>query len=206
MVMPANNSSSIVHYWAGRFPGRLGWLTGPSGLHKTKLRSWMPFALDNDAFASWTKGTPWREDSWLSMLDTLKHDSPFSPRWVLVPDVVADRDETLRKWDKYAPIAEQFGWPLAFAVQDGMTPADVPSSECIIFVGGTTKWKWESLSEWCSLGRRVHVGRVNEVSKLVLCESLNVESVDGTGWLRGTDEGRQATDLFNWLKQDEDWI
>lgn len=199
MVMPSNNSDAIIHYWAGRYPGRIGWLLGPSGMQKTKLREWIPFALDNDAFAAWTKGTPWNESMWLSMLDTLRHDTDFTPRWVLVPDVVADRDATLRKWDKYSGIAEQFGWPLAMAVQDGMTPEDVPEG-CVIFVGGTTKWKWDSVEMWASTNHRVHVGRVNEVSKLVLCEKLGVESVDGTGWMRGTGGGRQAKALADWLE------
>ena len=42
MVMPSNNSSAIVHYWAGRYDGRIGWLVGPSAMKKTKLRPWMP--------------------------------------------------------------------------------------------------------------------------------------------------------------------
>lgn len=203
MVMPSNNSSSIVHYWAGKYPGRIGWLIGPTGMQKTKLREWMPFALDNDAFGAWTKGTPWNEPMWLSMLDTLCHDSEFTPRWVLVPDVVADRDATLHKWDKYSGIAGQFGWPLAFAVQDGMVPSDVPD-DCVIFVGGTTKWKWDNLEMWASMGRRIHVGRVNEVKKLIICERLGIESVDGTGWMRGTDGGRQARELADWLERKPD--
>jgi hypothetical protein len=205
MVMPSNNSGAFVHYLAGRFPGRIGWLTGPSGMQKTRLRPWIPFALDNDAFSCWTKGTPWNESLWLSMLDTLKHDSEFSPRWVLVPDVVADRDQTLANWGKYSPVAKQFGWPVAFAVQDGMIVEDVPKDADVIFVGGTTNWKWRTLPMWSSIGKRVHVGRVNEVPKLNLCESLGVESVDGTGWMRGTEEGRQAAALFEWLKKDEDF-
>lgn len=209
MVMPSNNASAIVHYWAGRHPGKIGWLVGPTGMLKTKLREWMPFALDNDAFSAWSKGTSWNESLWMSMLDTLKHDTEFVPRWVLVPDTVADRDDTLRKWEKYSKIASQFGWPLAFAVQDGMTPSDVPD-DCVVFVGGTTKWKWDTLEMWTSLGRRVHVGRVNEVPKLRLCEKLGVESVDGTGWMRGTEGGRQARELADWLEEKhqktEDWV
>ena len=200
MVMPSNNSSAIVHYWAGRYPGRIGWLTGPSGMQKTKLREWIPFALDNDAFSAWTKGTVWNESMWMSMLDTLRHDTEFTPRWVLVPDVVADRDATLRQWDKYSPFVEQFGWDMAFAVQDGMSVGDVPD-DCVVFVGGTTKWKWDTLPQWTAMGRRVHVGRVNEVDKLVLCESMGVESVDGTGWMRGTEGGRQAKGLADWLER-----
>ncbi len=204
MVMPSNNSAAIVHYWAGLYPGRIGWLIGPTGMMKTKLREWIPFALDNDAFSAWTKGTPWNEGMWVSMMDTLKHDTTkgLEPRWVLVPDVVADRDATLRNWDKYSVKAAQFGWPLAIAVQDGMTPEDLPD-DCVVFVGGTTKWKWDNLAMWASLNRRVHVGRVNEVSKLDICEKLGVESVDGTGWLRDTEDGRKANALGKWLKNAE---
>ena len=197
MVMPGNNSSALVHYWSGRYPGRIGWLVGPTAMPKTKLRPWMPVALDNDAFASWTTGRPWNEDAWLAMLTRVQWQA-MTPRWVLVPDVVADRDATLRKWDQYAPIAARYGWPLAMAVQDGMTPADLPT-DALIFVGGSTAWKWRSLPMWCETGRRVHVGRVNEVERLLICERLGVESVDGTGWMQGTEQGRQARDLDAWL-------
>lgn len=198
MVMPANHSSAKVHYWAGKHPGRIGWLVGPSAMSKTKLRPWMPFALDNDAFSAWTSGKPWDEVAWLGMLQRVRL-SGFHPRWVLVPDVVADRSATLDKWKHYAPMAARFGWPLAMAVQDGMTPDDLPE-ECIVFVGGTTEWKWRSLPMWAQTGRRIHVGRVNELDKLFVCERLGVESVDGTGWMRGTEDGRQAKDLEAWME------
>ena len=58
MVMPSNNSAAIVHFWAGRYEGRIGWLVGPSAMKSTKLRPWIPFACDNDAFASFTTGKP----------------------------------------------------------------------------------------------------------------------------------------------------
>ena len=32
MVMPSNNSSAIVHYWTGRYDGRIGLLVGPSAM------------------------------------------------------------------------------------------------------------------------------------------------------------------------------
>lgn len=198
MVMPANNSGAIIHYWAGKYPGRLGWLIGPTAIKKTKLRKWMPFALDNDAYSSWTTGREWNEEAWIAMLDHVK-SSGMVPNWILVPDVVADREGTLKKWQTYAPIAARYGWPLAMAVQNGMTPADLPDNAEVIFVGGSSEWKWKTLPMWAETGRRVHVGRVNEVDKLISCESWRVESVDGTGWMQGTDEGRQARDLSQWL-------
>jgi hypothetical protein len=199
MVMPSNNSSAIVHYWAGRYSGRIGWLIGPTAMGKTKLRPWMQFALDNDAFASWTSGRAWDERAWLAMLAAVRAHG-MAPRWVLVPDVVADRAATLAKWHQYAPVAARYGWPLAIAVQDGMTPADIPRDANVIFVGGTTEWKWRSLPMWAKTGRRVHVGRVNEVDRLQICERWHVESVDGTGWMKGTESGRQAKALAQWLE------
>lgn len=199
MVMPSNNSSAIVHFWAGRHPGKIGWLVGPSAMSKTKLRKWIPFALDNDAFATFTTGRPWDESAWLAMLDKVKLEG-LKPLWVLVPDVVADKTATLEKWHQHSPTAARYGWPLAFAVQDGMTPADIPAGVDLIFVGGSTTWKWRSLPMWAETGRRIHVGRVNEVTRLEICERWRVESVDGTGWMQGTDGGRQAVALAAWLE------
>lgn len=198
MVMPANHSSAQVHFWAGAYPGNIGWLVGPSAMSKTKLRKWMPFALDNDAFTAWTSGNPWDEAAWRKMLVDVKL-SGLSPLWVLVPDVVTDREATLANWERYAPVAASYGWPLAFAVQDGMTPADLPP-DCVIFVGGSTDWKWQSLPTWTATGRAVHVGRVNELAKLHVCERLGVRSVDGTGWMQGSEHGRQAKALGYWLE------
>lgn len=135
------------------------------------------------------------------MLDKIKLTG-LSPRWVLVPDVVTDRDATLRNWEKYAPLAARYEWPLAIAVQDGMTPADLPDN-AVVFVGGSTDWKWNSLKMWTETGRRIHVGRVNEEHRLEQCEALGVESVDGTGWMRGTEDGRQARGLKRWLASHE---
>jgi hypothetical protein len=199
MVMPANNSSSVVHYWAGKYPGRIGWLVGPTAIPKTKLRPWMPFALDNDAFGAWVSGNPWNEEAWLGMLQKVKM-SGMSPRWMLLPDVVADREATLSKWERYESTGLKFGWPLAFAVQNGMTPADLPERAEVIFIGGTTEWKWQTLPEWCATGRRIHVGRVNALDKLLTCERMGVESVDGTGWMKDTMASGKARDLAKWIE------
>lgn len=168
-------------------------------MSKTKLRPWIPFALDNDAFASWKTGGAWNEAAWTDMLESVKMQG-MAPRWVLVPDVVAEREATLERWKCYATVAKAYGWPLAFAVQDGMDVSDIPQDAEVIFIGGTTEWKWRSLPMWAATGRRIHVGRVNEVERLHICERLRVESVDGTGWMQGTENGRQAKALEAWLE------
>jgi len=201
MLMPANHSSPVVHYLSGRHPGRIGWLIGPSARFKTKLRKWMPFALDNDAFSAWSKSSPLDVNAWRALLLWAKQSGQI-PLWALVPDVVADRAATLAQWERYAPEVEAIGWPLAFAVQDGMTPDDVPGNASVVFVGGTSDWKWRTVPTWTRQFKRVHVGRVNELRRLWTCEDHGVESVDGTGWFRDSDQGRRVGSILQWIEGD----
>lgn len=190
MIMPGNHSSPLIHHLATKYPGRIGWLVGPSARTKTRLRHWLPYALDNDAFGAWTKGTVWNELAWLELL-AWGRASQLPPLWAIVPDVVADKKATLNNWKRYSPVVASYGWPMAFAVQDGMTPEDVPEDAAVVFVGGTTEWKWTSLPTWTGAFPRVHVGRVNELRRLHICQRLGVESVDGTGWVRDPSDPRK---------------
>ena len=187
IVMPANNTGLAVGWMAGRYPGKIGHLFSPGAQRGPFSREFdIQYALDNGAFAA---GDNWQESSWFQLLDWAKL-SGQRPLWCLVPDVVGDRLRTLRRWDIYAPQAEKYGWPLAFAAQDGMTPADVPPGASVVFIGGTTEWKWRSVAEWCKAFPRVHVGRVNTYRRLWQCHDAGAESCDGTGWTRG--DQRQA--------------
>lgn len=71
------------------------------------------------------------------------------------------------------------------AVQDGMTPDDVPQECDTIFVGGTDRWKMRNLHMWTGNFPRVHVGRINEYKGLWEAHKLGASSVDGTGYFRG---------------------
>lgn len=198
MVMPANQSNACVHFWAGKHPGKIGWLIGPSSLPKTRLRPWMPYALDNDAFSAFSNQTPWDEAAWFQMITQLK-SCAHQPLWCLCPDVVADKQATLQLWEKYCSTIERVGFLPAFAVQDGMIPKDVPSKTKVIFVGGSTSWKWRNIRLWTDNFPRVHVGRVNSLNKLWTCEELGVESVDGTGWFKGGETDKKARMLSLWM-------
>lgn len=196
IVMPANNRGMQIGYLAGRFPGRIGHLYSIGGL--SSLYSFMPFALDNGRYPCWANGTPWSEDAYLGMLDRVV-EMGGKPLWVLVPDVVADRDGTLREWDKWCHRISAFGWPLAFAVQDGMEADDVPSEASVVFVGGSTEWKRSTMHGWCSSFARVHIGRVNTNKWLWECDEAGAESCDGTGWMRGDKD--QLAGLVSYLER-----
>lgn len=182
--MPSNNSGIQVGYLCGKFPGRLGWLIGPGGWRQPP--SWMPVALDNGAYSAWEHNTRWDESAWLELVAEAM--DVCRPIWAVVPDVVADRDATLASWDKWAPFmqAEFPGLPLAIAVQDGMTPDDVPSEAKTIFIGGSWQWKWRNLTMWTkAFPGRTHVARVNTNRQLWMSDRAGAVSCDGTGWTRG---------------------
>ena len=181
-VMLGNHSSPIFHYWAGKYPDKMGWLVGPSGQTKTRLREWIPYALDNDVYADWDNGREWSEDGYYRFLDWVSVQK-FAPLWAAVPDAIGDRGKTLEKWVRHSDRVRAYGWPVAFVVQDGMTPKDVPPCD-VIFIGGTFRWKWNNVEKFAHHHPRVHVGRVNTLGKLRRCDELGIESVDGTGWFR----------------------
>lgn len=176
-------SNRIWHYWAGKYPGSVGVLIGPSYGKKVPIDKWMPLVLDNDAFTCWRDNKPWNLDAWLAMLQWVGM-TLTKPLWAAVPDVVANREATIENWPKYAPIVKDHGWNAAFCVQDGMTPDDVPSDADVIFVGGSDSWKFPNLSIWTRHFPRVHCARVNSPRMIERCEELGCESVDGTGWFR----------------------
>jgi hypothetical protein len=159
----------------------------------------MPFALDNDAFSAYANGTPWDYHAWRRMLDHVA-DLELKPKWALVPDKVGDRGATLNQWYAYNETVRQYGFEPAFALQDGMTWLDVPIECRVLFLGGTTSWKWRSLEYWCQMPQILHVGRVNSLDRLFTCDRLGVDSVDGTGWFRDTMEAGKAADLRRWIE------
>ena len=193
IVMPSNNSSMHLGWLAGKYPGRIGWLLSPGGWRR--VHHWMTYALDNRAFAAHINGEEWDEAGFIAHCDTAAACGK-APSWVVVPDVVANREATIRRWHEWAPKLKRYGWPLAFAVQDGMTQKDVPSDADVVFVGGSTDWKWSTMWRWCQENARVHVARVNGYRGLWDCLDAGAESGDGTGWFRGDQEQLAGLERF----------
>ncbi len=199
MVMCGNYNKRFLSE-ARANPGRLGWLFGPT--HFMTPKPDIEFALDNDAYPDWTKGKTFNYPAWVGMLDKVRL-SGIAPRWVAVPDVVTNRKATLESWKRFAPVARCYGWPMAFVVQDGMTERDIPQDAALVFVGGSTQWKWRSIPTWVKAFPRVHVGRCGTSrEKLDRLEQMGVESCDGSGFFRDTAAGKNARNLFAWLARE----
>lgn len=177
--MLAANRGLYVGWLAGRFAGKIGHLYSPGD--QRGPFPFIPYALDNGAFAAFLHKRPFAVAPWRALLEWARA-AKQPPEWVLVPDVVQDKAGTLRRWQQYSKIASTAYAPLAFAVQDGMLPRDVPATADVVFVGGSTAWKWHTVGMWAESFPRVHVGRVNSPKRLYECRERGVESIDGTGW------------------------
>lgn len=193
IIMPSNNTGRAVLMLSNAFPGRIGNLHTPDSIRKPKP---IPYALDNGVFGAWANNRTWNEERYYKALDFY---DPDECRWTVVPDWVADKNRTLELWEHHWRTIKTKGFRLAFAVQDGMTLGDVPKQAEIIFVGGSTDWKWKTLSIWCREFERVHAARVNTYRLLWMAHECGAESCDGTGFTRGCQ--RQWNGLVKYLEE-----
>jgi hypothetical protein len=181
-ILVSNNSGKEARALANAFPTRIGHLYSPGAFRGPFAE--FPYAIDNGAFPAWSRGEAFDADAFRRLLDRVSR-APIAPLWVAVPDVVANREQTLDAWRAWRVEVAAYGWPLAFVVQDGMTAGDVPPDAAVVFVGGSTRWKWDTVAMWCAAFPRVHVGRVNMERLLWQIHRAGAESCDGTGWFRG---------------------
>lgn len=195
MVMPANNAGLTVGYLLGTYPGRIGWLLSPDSWKEPP--DWMPYALDNGAYGAFLSGREFDFEKFYQHIHKT-WGRGNQPRWIAVPDKVGNREETLRLWFLHSPRVAEYG-KLAFVAQDGMTPDDIPPNASVVFIGGSTEWKWNNLKDWTSSFPRIHVGRVNTERLLWLAHEAGAESCDGTGWFRG--DQKQLQGLMRYLKE-----
>lgn len=199
IVMPSNCTGFDAGVLFGRWPGRMAHLmsASPQPKHRLTPRLGTDWALDNGVFGAWQEGREWSEEPFYRYLEEFHYHRPI---WAVVPDWVADRERTLHLWGQHAPAVAAFGVPLAFVCQDGMTPSDVPGDADIVFIGGSTSWKWRTLPMWCEQFPRVHVGRVNSYNLLWQAKRAGAESCDGTGWFRSPDRTRE---LIRYMEDSE---
>lgn len=201
-----SNASGWYWHCLARETGVIGHFYSPGG--QRGPWPWLPYALDNGAFACWLRRqgkfdeARWQfvEKLWLRLLRWAS-EAELPPLWAVVPDVPGDWAGTLARWPKYSRIVIEAGIEPALAAQDGMTVEDVASlapPPAVIAVGGTTYWKRESVPVWCRAFPRVHVLRCNSPRRIAEYASLGVESVDGTGWGRGRLEQIRA--LEEWAR------
>ena len=147
----------------------------------------MRYALDNGAYGCYLRGESFNEEKFRKLL----HEMGPGADWVVVPDVVAAKSESLRLTFRWLPECQRYCKRVLLAVQDGMIPEDIIDylgPQVGIFVGGTTDWKLETLPIWGDLSAfcecYLHVGRVNTMKRIKYCQSVGADSFDGTSATR----------------------
>ena len=203
MIVMAGHRT-IYHRWATmhelmpeKYPHGTGFLMSPEWWRVPP--DYIPYALDNDRFSSWSNGKEWDADAFVSMLrraSLLKN----KPIFCAVPDVVADPIKTTDWWNDWSCTVESYGFKTAFCVQDGHQPEDVPRSAFATFIGGTSTWKANNAHRF-NIREWLHIGRVNGPGKLDWAESIGADSVDGTGWARGQRQLEQLKEFIEGSKQ-----
>lgn len=173
--------SPYSDYGVPILPNECGYLLTPSqaGGDGKALHGYR-WALDNECFS---QGDKFNFDKYLSLCCKAMA-LPGECLWATVPDVVANADETARRWQRYAPAMRGIGLPLAYVAQDGMTALPGVDFDCL-FIGGSTEWKLGAtatrlICEAKQAGKWVHMGRVNSTKRLLHALKVGVDSVDGT--------------------------
>jgi hypothetical protein len=166
-----------------------------------RLERW---AYDNGAFEDWRHGRPFDDAQFRA--DLVAMSSGPAPDFVVLPDIVAGGLDSLALSMRYLAELPRQDWYLA--VQDGMTPEDVPWACGIagIFVGGTLEWKLGAGAAWVAAahdhGLRCHVGRVGTRRRVAWAKASGADSVDSClpMWSRANAraffDGLRQADLF----------
>jgi hypothetical protein len=149
--------------WAGE--PLVGRLLTPNH-HTVPEGTWSEFtAMDNMAYSNWSG------PAFLRMLDTHRARAA-DVRWVACPDVVGDWRATRARFGGWRAKIERAGYRVAYVIQDGQPPDEVPwDSIAAVFVGGTDRGKHSreaflACGEAKERGLLVHVGRVNSVRRV----------------------------------------
>lgn len=157
-------------------------LTGPDQLSRRGIPP-LAWALDNGAWSCHTDG---RDFDGTAFREAVRRWG-YAADWIAVPDIVGGGLESLALSMRWLDELTKVGRPLLIPVQDGMEPdhlLGLLGSRVGIFVGGTTRWKEQSLPVWgrvaAQAGCWLHVGRVNTARRVQLAIDAGAHSIDGT--------------------------
>ena len=162
------------------------------------IREGRRWACDNEVYTRWFESA--RFFGFLKKLQPYRATMLFS----VCVDAVGDARTTLELYRRWAHQCRRFG-PVAFVAQDGQESLDFPPAFDWLFIGGTTDWKMSDAADDCIrrakvLGKPVHVGRVNSITRFRHFQLMEVDSVDGTFPIYEPDTARRR--LLGCVAQD----
>lgn len=158
------------------------------------------FAIDNGAFSRF-------DGKAFDALLAREYERKQNCIFVCAPDVVGSARRTLEIFKRWEEKLKE--WPIALVAQDGQQDLEIPwDSIKAIFIGGSTEFKMSVHTKQIvqcakTLGKWVHVGRVNTPRRFKYFEEMGADSIDGTGlsrysWMREAIGGKDnQLDLIN---------
>lgn len=174
----------------------IGCLTTPQSKCHGPITEGRLWGLDSGAFTG-----KFVESRWLTYVSRMQ-EYASTCLFVVVPDVWADAEQSLRLFETYAPQLTGSGLPLAYAVQDGAEHLPLPPCDAI-FIGGTNEWRSSQavpqlIDAAKARGIGVHLGRVNSRQRVIDAHGMGIDSVDGT-YVAFRSVERGVREIGEWL-------
>lgn len=178
--------------------GLIACMTTPAQGNRVPDGAW--WAADNGKFGKdWPGADAW----WAWLQAQARRYGRERCMFAVAPDVPFDAAGTLAESRPWLARIRSLGIPAAFAAQNGCDTLGVPWDEFdVLFLGGDTAWKIGSVAQRLaaiakSLGKKVHMGRVNSRRRLQIAEWFGCDSADGTYLAFGPE--RNLPRLLGWL-------
>lgn len=155
------------------------------------------WCADNGCFSE-----RWEPAEWWRFLEANAGDAATC-LFATAPDVVGDAAATEQRAKPWLARIRDLGYPVAYVAQNGMefSTWDLWDEIDCLFIGGTTEWKLGP--EACnlaavasSLGKWIHVGRVNSERRFRYAQAIRADSCDGTYLTYGP--AKNLTNVLAW--------
>ena len=151
----------------------------------------VPYGLDNGCFCEF------HEKRWMRLIEEARITRP---KFVCIPDIVGDARRTIELFEHFKLLTN--GLPRALVLQDGIENHPIPWDDLdAVFIGGSDEFKthpatFAAVRAAKILGKWVHVGRVNTVSRVRQWLG-KADSIDGSGISRYDHMLRDVLSIIN---------
>lgn len=184
MINFVQNSAQLILDAHGKYKANGGVMNAPQSSYDMQKASdlGMQWVMDNNCFNNY--------DPAAILKLMAKNRGITGCVFMTAPDVVQDHESTLILFRAWLGTIQSYGFPVAFVLQNGATVFNVPWDSCAaVFIGGDDSFKYslhlaQIVKEAKRRGKWVHMGRVNTIERINLCNRLKCDSFDGTCYSR----------------------